>query len=119
MYIIIMQLDVHRLCVFVCLFFVTSGELFPLEYKLEAERQAKEEAVAAKVQVEKKAREFVTDQTNQIEKLTKEKVSFLSRPLLSITNYNISNLLHINNFTHSTIFGVFAVKNPQPIIRPK
>ena len=52
-----------------------TGELSPLEFRLEAEKKAKEEAVAAKALMEKKARTFVTDQKNTIEQLTKEKVS--------------------------------------------
>lgn len=62
---------------------VTTGELFPLEYRLEAEKMAKEEAVTAKFDMEKKAREFVTEQKNTIERLNKEKVSDLS-PFLSV-----------------------------------
>lgn len=50
-------------------------ELTPLIARLEKEKTAKEEAIAAKNSTERKSREFITEQRELVEKLQGEKVS--------------------------------------------
>ena len=54
---------------------LVAEELTPLVSRLDAEKTAKEEALAAKTATERKSRDFITGQNELIEKLNREKVT--------------------------------------------